>query len=162
DPVAFLGDLPYPPSNLTAEDVGPLADAAVARASTAWPWFARTFTRADYVAALEAYRNQPDDFGVQEIRRAAEWATTHGIPASRLLMGEFGTIGGTGSQARVRMEDRWQLLADKVRAAEEAGIAWSVWSWTSDFGIATGPGRRIDPGACAALGLTGCTAPTGN
>ncbi|MFN4202271.1 MAG: glycoside hydrolase family 5 protein [Tabrizicola sp.] len=162
DPVAFLSDLPYPPSRLKAGDVGPLADAAVSRASTAWPWFARTFTREDYVAALEAYRNQPDDFGVQEIRRAAEWAKAHGIPASRLLMGEFGTIGGEDSTARVRIEDRWQLLADKRSAAEAAGIAWSVWSWISDFGIATGPDRTIDPAACAALDLTGCTASTGN
>ncbi|WP_160147726.1 glycoside hydrolase family 5 protein [Tabrizicola flagellatus] len=162
DRVAFLSDLPYPPSRLKPEALEPLADAAVARAAEAWQWFARDFTRQDYVAALEEYRSLPEDFGVQEIQRAAAWAKAHGIPTSRLLMGEFGTIGGQDSKARVRAEDRWQLLADKRRAAEEVGIAWSVWSWISDFGIATGPDRTIDPGACAALGLTGCAAPTGN
>ncbi|MFN3280494.1 MAG: glycoside hydrolase family 5 protein, partial [Tabrizicola sp.] len=149
DLVAFLSDLPYPPSRLKAEEVGPLADAAVARAGEARQWFARNLTRQEFVAALEEYRTLPDDIGVQEIRRAAEWARAHGIPAARLLLGEFGTIGGEDSTARVRAEDRWQLLADKRRAAEAAGIAWSVWSWISDFGIATGPDRTIAPGACA-------------
>lgn len=48
--------------------------------------------------------------------------------------------------SRLRAERRWRLLAEKRRAAETAGIAWSVWSWISDFGIATGPDRTVAPG----------------
>ncbi len=158
-PVAFLTDLPYPPSHLRADSVDDLADLAATRAKGSTRWFAKDFTPEDFRAEIKAYRALPDDAALSDIRRAADWAQAHDIPTSRLLLGEFGAIGGSETGGNVRPADRWRFLADKSRAAEDLGIGWAVWSWTADFGIAEGRNRRLIPAACGALRLRRCTGP---
>jgi endoglucanase len=84
----------------------------------------------------------------------ANWAQAHKIPASRILLGEFGVIRG----------DKFAALNDQARApliqllrteAEKHGFAWSCWSWSGSFGISrTETSRDFSPVLLKALGLS--------
>jgi hypothetical protein len=155
-PVAFLTEIPYPPSRVAESDVDRLADLAFARAEASALWFADGITREAIRAEIEGYRALPDDVSARDLSAALDWARTHGIPPERLILGEFGVIGGIAEEASVLPEDRLRFLADKRGAAEAAGVAWSVWSWVGSLGIAEGPDRAFLPGICDALALSGC------
>ena len=85
--------------------------------------------------------------------RVEAWARQHGIPASRIMLGEFGVIRG----------DTYRPLGDEARAplialvrtqAEARGYAWSCWSWSGSFGISrTATSREFSPVLLQALGL---------
>lgn len=85
------------------------------------------------------------------------WAGAHGIPTSRLFLGEFGVIamsddGRMGAFAA----DRLRYLEAVRRKAEEHGIPWSVWEYSNRWGMSiilpTGPAIP-DTAMLKALGL---------
>ena len=134
----YLAEVPYPPSRLTSAAIDRLARAAADRARGA-------HRARDFRYRLEAYRRAGDAVAAAPIALVADWADRHGIPRHRLLLGEFGAMPADG---------RLQLLADKRRAAEAAGIAWAVWSWGDAMAITTGGTvRQLDPAVLEALGL---------
>ncbi len=152
--LAYLAALPYPPSTLDDATAASLIDAAEARARGATDWFAKTVTRESLTGLVDLYRSQPDDIAAQDIKLALEWAAGHGIPPSRLFLGEFGTTGGDADSG-VTSEDRLAFIADKRSAAETAGISWAVWSWVGPLAIAQdNRDRKFLPGICPALGLS--------
>jgi endoglucanase len=83
----------------------------------------------------------------------ANWAKAHNIPASRILLGEFGVIRGDKYSA-LSEEARAPLLELKRREAEKYGFAWSCWSWGGSFGISRDDkARAFSPVLLNALGL---------
>lgn len=149
-PVRYLRGLPYPPSKMTPEIAEKVIAETEARMTAAEG-------QADTEAiekAVNEYAAIPDSDVVQEIMVAADWADMHGIPRSRLLLGEFGalhTVDGTEQP----MEWYHAFLSAKREAAEAAGMGWAVLSWSGDMGVAMpgDPERRLSPDTCRALGL---------
>ncbi len=82
-----------------------------------------------------------------EIKRAADWATTHGVP---VYCGEFGVYAKFAAR-----EGRVAWLADMTAALDEFRIGRAMWDYCGGFDLASGePGKRtLDPGAAEALGM---------
>jgi hypothetical protein len=88
---------------------------------------------------------------------AANWADRHGIPTTRLFMGEFGAILITPDGRMGALdEDRLRYLGAVRANAERYGIPWSVWEYSNPFGMSVivpdGPAVP-DRGLMNALGL---------
>ena len=149
-PVKYLLDLPYPPSLMTAEIAAQVTAAAEARMTAA-----EGSADAGAIAqAVQEYVDTPDSAVTDEIAVAARWADAHGIPRSRILLGEFGALH-TVDGVTQPLEWYHRFLADKREAAEGVGMGWAVLSWSSDMGVAVpgDPERRLSPDTCRALGL---------
>ena len=91
------------------------------------------------------------------INEAVAWAGRHGIPTSRLFMGEFGCYGlAADGRSGARDEDRLRYLAAVRLEAEGHGIPWAVWEYSNPHGISLiapwGPAVP-DGGMLQALGL---------
>lgn len=70
------------------------------------------------------------------IGEAVTWATSHGIPAKRLFLGEFGVLAEDAEGRRGAAEpDRLRYLAAVRQTAEAAGMAWSVWEYSNPWGM---------------------------
>lgn len=149
-PIKYLLDLPYPPSLMTPEIAAQVTAAAEAR-MTAAEGSADTEAIAQ---AVQDYKDTPDTAVAEEIAVATRWADTHGIPRSQILLGEFGALHTVDG---VSQPPEWYhgFLADKRKAAEDAGMGWAVLSWSGGMGVAApdDPDRRLSPETCAALGL---------
>lgn len=152
-PTGFFSDVPYPPERIDDALAQTLVTAAEARARAA----GSTIAPAELAQTMADYRSGGRAIVGADIRRAAAWADSHGIPRHRLLLGEFGAMREDMSGRRFSQPDRASFLADKREAAEAQGIGWSVWVWTGTFGIAADDkSRAISPEVCASLDLTGC------
>lgn len=70
------------------------------------------------------------------IGAAITWAKSHGIPTTRLFLGEFGVLAEDAEGRRGAAEpDRLRYLATVRRIAEAAGIPWSVWEYSNPWGM---------------------------
>ncbi len=152
-PLKYISRLPYPPSSLDDVTAMERAAAAALRMQAA----EGAADPAAIAAEIAAYRAMPDDIGPAVSARAAEWAARHGIPARRLILGEFGAIH-TDQEGRFQGDDALRYIADQRAGAEQQGIAWAVWSLTGEMAVTLpdDPARVMDPAVCAALGLAGC------
>jgi endoglucanase len=152
-PNALFADVPYPPEMIDDTLAARLVAEARARAKAA----NSDIDPAALEQAMADYRSTGRAIVETETRRAADWADKHGIPRSRLLLGEFGAMREDMSGRRFQNLGRETFLADKRQAAEAQGIGWAVWVWTGTFGITEDDqSRQIAPATCAALGLAGC------
>jgi endoglucanase len=149
-PQKYIWDLPYPPLAITDEIAAAVATAAAERMAAA-----EGQADMDLIEkAIADYRALPPTAVSYDATRAAEWADQHGIPRSRLYMGEFGALHTDGDRSLPR---EWfhAFLQDKRSAADEAGIPWAVLTYVGGMDIAPAddPERRLAPETCAALGL---------
>jgi hypothetical protein len=84
----------------------------------------------------------------------AAWATSAGVPASHVIIGEFGVMiqgGGFGGQP-ADLAARAQWMHDVSSAATAHGFPWSVWGYHGQFGIVSDNTSRIlDPAVIQAL-----------
>jgi endoglucanase len=86
--------------------------------------------------------------------QAVAWAGQHGIPHSRLFLGEFGAIKQDAAEVPARLESRAALISAIRHQAEGLGIGWSVWVYGGSFGITTDDtSRKLEPRILTALGL---------
>jgi endoglucanase len=98
-----------------------------------------------------------------DIGRVSAWAQTHGIPAERIFMGEFGVIRPKRTDApgtwRPYGDDRIEWHNDVRVAAEQAGFRWAMFSYMGNFGLLSsrdllaGTPRIAEPALVSALGL---------
>jgi endoglucanase len=149
-PVKYLRDMPYPPSLMTPE-----ITARVIAESEAAMAVAEGSADSEAIArAVHEYAKTPDAEVSYEISVAAEWADNHQIPRNRILLGEFGALHTVDGYAQPR-EWYYAFLADKRRAAEDAGMSWAVYNWSGGMGVGQpdDPDRRLSPQTCSALGL---------
>jgi hypothetical protein len=102
-----------------------------------------------------------DNWGRRQLRarfdEAAHWAEEHGIPVSRLFMGEFGAGLISANYRRGAFEADRSRYVEAVRSQAEArDIPWSVWEFSNPFGMSVirieGPAVP-DRGLIEALGL---------
>lgn len=136
DESVFASGLPWPaskgsPEAVVAElkarmDVAGLSDTQQAATLRAMhPYIAQYFDEDWGQAQLEA-----------RVDQAVDWARAHGIPSSRLFMGEFGVIlmspdGKMGASD----PDRTRYLAAVRGAAEARSIPWAVWEYSNPWGM---------------------------
>ncbi len=153
-PESVLNGMLYPPDRITDAIAADIAAEGMRRAKAE----GRDIARTDIADAIAAYRALPRAATTAELHQALDWAIAHSIPPRRLLMGEFGAQrrgddGGPEFDAK-----GWQAyITDKRSEAERLGIPWAVWSFDGSMGIdSPATPHRMDAGACAALGLTGC------
>ena len=84
----------------------------------------------------------------------ADWARQHGIPASRVFIGEFGVLRRERDTRGARCEDRMRWLSDVRRIAERHGFSWSYFNYDGPFALTVDDGRQLDRAVLASLGLT--------
>lgn len=88
---------------------------------------------------------------------AAAWADKHGIPRSRLLLGEFGMIRQEyGNPYVVPAAERAAYYRDAIALAEERGIGWAMWSYSGAFGVVEEfDSRKAEPDVLDMIGSLG-------
>jgi endoglucanase len=153
DEAEFLVGLQWPVSH---DNIVAVRDAAFARIETTKkpPAAVKEFkemTRkllSDYeLTAHDGNRIQSDFAAV------AAWAREQGVPARRILLGEFGCV--RSSHAQPLGADRVQWLRAIRHAAQEFGFPWALWACKGYGGMALFDEQdRMDAGIAEALGLT--------
>lgn len=89
------------------------------------------------------------------------WAGRHGVPANRLLLGEFGVMAANDRRGGALDADRYRWLDAVRREAEALGAAWAYWEYSNPHGMSlttVDQSRRPDTVALKALGLATDTA----
>ncbi len=150
---ALFAGVPYPPDAVDDGLATRLVADAVRRADAAGQ---ADMTAAVLAAELQAYRDLAADASTEDIARVAGWADAHGVPRSRIFVGEFGVIRDNGAAVAVPPASRAAFLDAKISAIEAAGFGWAVYSWTGSLAVADPRSYRMDPALCPALRLTGC------
>lgn len=105
----------------------------------------------DYVDAL--LRTLPGAAQIsQDFAEVAGWATAKGIPAGRVLLGEFGCVGS--ADGRPLGQDRLRWLRGVRTAGEAAGFGWAYWAYKGHGGMELVRADGVlDPDTLDALGL---------
>ena len=151
----FLAGVPYPADSrpigeaitksLTRIDQGGLPDGETKQA------------RADAEKRLSSYAHSNFDRGTidRAFARVEQWAQQHRIPASRIMLGEFGAIETELQRNGVGAAERRNWFRDVREEAERRGFAWAAWVYREEGGFSlTPPGASsIEPGILTALGL---------
>jgi endoglucanase len=148
-----LADVPYPARARPLRDS--LAATAAVIEGSGLPPAQKLEAMAEARRMLEDYHRS--DFGRTSIARAfgrvAGWAQRNGIPADRILLGEFGVMRSGHALRGARAPERQQWFADVRAEAKSHGFRWAAWAWRDDnFGLANRDGE-IDPAMIEALGL---------
>lgn len=156
NPARFLANVPYP------ADARPLDESVTA---TLGAIEASQLSRgamkdayADALKRLQSYRSSR--FGRETVARAfdrvARWAQVHGVPADRILLGEFGAVRTERQLTEPGASERPRWFRDVREEAERRGFGWAVWVYRGSGGFALAPpeaGTPIDSAILAALGL---------
>jgi hypothetical protein len=93
---------------------------------------------------------------VARFAEVKEWAAQHGIPPSRILLGEFGVTAPHGKSGGASDADRYRWLNAVRKEAEALNVAWAYWEYSNPYGMSltsADDARRPDPVAVKALGL---------
>lgn len=157
DPGRYLTHLPYPAARLDDADGKRLLREARSRIAREVVDANRRKeldagvgrTLADYRATEAGPATIAADF-----QRVSDWATENGIPAERILLGEFGIFQDGADPA-----SRIALIEATRAAADEKGFAWAVFcagltSAKQGFAvIGDGQTLTLEPKVKAALGL---------
>ena len=156
-PARFLTHLPYPASALGAAQGERLLAGARARiaASVKDPAKRDELSTAVGKALTEYATSGAGPAAVsRDFARVADWARWHGVPARRILLGEFGVFQDEADPAA-----RLALLKATREAAEAAGFSWAIYpagltQARRSFGIIGDAATlAVEPGVRASLGL---------
>jgi hypothetical protein len=152
----YLTDVPYPARARPIEESIAATEATIALAKLA-PSQQR---QAEAAArdALESYRASAFDRAAitDDFDKMARWAREHGVPAQRVILGEFGAMDNAQRGLATREAERLRWIADVRKEAEAHGFAWAAWvhSGSIGFSLVAHPGSaELDPAVLAALGL---------
>jgi endoglucanase len=131
----YLTDVPYP---ATARPLQDSIDATAATiAASALSPTQKTLALQDARRQLESYRTS--SFDRSSIARSfdlvARWARDHGVPANRIILGEFGAKKNEKSSAS-RSAERARWFRDVREAAEARGFIWAAWVYRGSGGFA--------------------------
>jgi hypothetical protein len=160
NPARYLADVPYPARARPLDDS--LAATATLIAGTDLPTGKKAFAYQDAQARLESYRASDfDDRTISaDFARIARWANSRGIPADRILLGEFGANQTASQLSGTGAAERAQWFHDVSRAAETNGFGWAAWAYRGGgFALARSDiADEIDPRIADGLGLHAGTA----
>lgn len=157
DPGRYLTHLPYPAATLdkaTGKRLLREARSRIAR-GVADPKRKKELDAAvaEALADYRATKAGPATIAA-DFKRVGDWATDNGIPADRLLLGEFGIFQDGADRG-----SRIALIEATRAAAEERGFAWAVYSaglTSAGQGfsvIGDGKALTLEPQVKKALGL---------
>jgi hypothetical protein len=159
-PEAYVKDLAWPPSQAQARQA---AQSTVARIA-ADPRLSREEKASITAKALKAlgrYASETEGEARvdRDFREVADWAAAHGVPAGRVLVGEFGAFRRPDETPAARAV-RLAWLEAVRRAAEMRAFGWAIWVLQGDepggggFGILRqGQVEGMDMDVIRALGL---------
>ena len=156
NPARYLADVPYPADAHSLDDSLTATAASIAATDLSEPRKSLAFQ--DAQARLEDYQASGFDAGtvVKNFAQLARWAQSRGIPADRVMLGEFGARRTALQLSGERARERAQWFHDVRRAAQAMGFPWAVWAYRGGGGFAlaqSGSGDGIEPDIAAALGL---------
>ncbi len=153
---SYFADLPFPPELVTDSMARKLVAEAGKRALANPKAAAKNLLRSNLRRALEDYRKNGREVLAQPFRDVDAWREKHGVPANRIILGEFGAI--REDQGRIVTKPEWRaaLMREIREQAEQRGFAWAVWSHGGSFGVTTDDNSRTpEPIMMKALGLSG-------
>ncbi|MGH6671109.1 MAG: glycoside hydrolase family 5 protein [Xanthobacteraceae bacterium] len=151
----YLVDVPYPARARPLDDSLTATEALIAESDLSE--LRKALAYQDAQARLEDYR--ASGFDADTIERnfgeVARWAKRQGIPADRVLLGEFGARKTALQLHGSRAAERAGWFHDVSQAAAANGFGWAVWAYRGGgFGLAaTDAGDEIDPNIARALRL---------
>ncbi|TPL83311.1 glycoside hydrolase family 5 protein [Mesorhizobium sp. B2-3-14] len=97
---------------------------------------------------------RPDRWFVDKyIGQARDWADSHGIAPTRVIMGEFGALRTDARYVAAPNPDRARYIADVRQSAEASGFPWAFWDLFDGMGMMDDKTRSLDPAMVDALGL---------
>jgi endoglucanase len=152
----YLADVPYPALGRSLKDA---LDASAALIATSdLPSIQKSSAILDARQRLESYRKSAFDRGTiaQNFDRIARWARDRGVPADRIILGEFGARRQDGPLGQARNAERAQWIGDVRAEAEARGFIWAAWVYRDSGGfslVQPATGTELDPAAIEALGL---------
>lgn len=151
----YLGGLPYP--SRTAGDVRSLVLANVQADRSLAPGARRDVTVEALQKAAAFVRGGYDRARIaRDFDGVAAWASSHGIAADRVILGEFGVARFFADHAGADAASALGWQRDVRSEAEAHGFGWAVWALVGGtfMGITTGEDTTVlDPATLAALGL---------
>jgi endoglucanase len=152
----YLADVPYPARARPLDDSLAATAALIAASDLSAPRKSLAFQ--DAQKRLADYWSSGFDSGsiAGDFAQIAGWARSQGIPADRIMLGEFGARLTPLQLAGAGAAERAQWFHDVSQAAEASGFGWAVWTYrgVGGFALAEGEtGDAIDPRIAAALGL---------
>jgi endoglucanase len=121
----YITRLPFPPDEFSRTDAIARMTMAV-QADNRLNFVERQIILVKGRSALADYFDRPQGrpFIAAIIRRATQWADSHGLPRNRLLLGEFGAWGDSEKGADQASKVRYYSTV--VDEAKKAGIGWNV------------------------------------
>lgn len=138
DFIRYVTGLPYPPHTVQPAELEAALDAIRNTIRTEAPLVRRLGMLA-YLDELMAEIDTKEELDAAMDRPfsiISRWAAEHGVDPRNILLGEFGMIRQEyGNDHIVPASDRAAYLKDMIARAEEAGFAWSIWSYGGAFGI---------------------------
>jgi endoglucanase len=152
----YLADVPYPARARPIKDS--LAASAAKIADSALSPAEKLLALLDAGKRLESYRRSGFDGNAiaRRFTQIADWARAQGVPAERVLLGEFGARKTKRQLSGIRATERAQWFHDVRAAAQANGFGWAVWAYRGGGGFALARSETdndIEPGIAAALGL---------
>jgi endoglucanase len=156
NPARYLADVPYPADAHPIDES--LAATAASIAATNLSELRKSLAYQDAQARLENYAASGFDGGTikKSFAQIADWARARGIPADRVILGEFGARETASQHFGERARERAQWFHDVRTAAEAMGFGWSVWAYRGGGGFALAQSDTsddIEADIAAALGL---------
>jgi endoglucanase len=148
----YLTDVPYPARVRPMQESNDATAATIAAAplAAAQKPQAKTTARHD----LESYRASAFDRATVagDFDKVARWAREHGVPAHRIILGEFGAMNNAQRGLPTRQAERLRWFSDVREEAEARGFAWAAWVHSVGFSLVTRDGStELDPGTLRAL-----------
>jgi endoglucanase len=152
----YLADVPYPARARPLDDSLAATAALIAASDLSEPRKSLAFQ--DAQARLADYRASGFDAVTiaKDFAQIADWARTQGIPADRVMLGEFGARETALQLDGARAAERAQWFHDVSQTAESVGFGWAVWAYRGGGGFAlaqSDTSNDIEPGVAEALGL---------
>ncbi|MCB1487061.1 MAG: cellulase family glycosylhydrolase [Bauldia sp.] len=160
----YITSLPYPSSNVDAEEVMATVEDNVRADSSLGPGEQQAML-AEAAKTVDAYVAGDYDRSriATDFDAVTAWAGKYGIAPSRILMGEFGVMRTYGRYHGADPVSRGNWLRDIREEAEAHGFPWAVWQAWGYGGmaiVANDDTTDIDPVTLEALGLPpGATQP---
>lgn len=160
NPARYLADVAYPARSRPLDDSLTATVALIAATDLSAPQ--KSLAYQDAQARLEDYRASGFDAGTiaKDFTQIAHWAQSQGIPADRVMLGEFGARETALQLNGGRAAERAQWFHDVSGAAQSAGFGWAVWAYRGGGGFAlaqSDESNEIEPDVAEALGLNSHT-----
>jgi endoglucanase len=152
----YLTDVPYPALARPLQDSLDASAAVITATDLTAP--EKTLAKLDAREQLESYRRSSFDRGTiaGRFQQMADWARAHGVPGSRVILGEFGAIRNPRSVGATSNAERARWFRDVREEAERRGFAWAAWAYRGSGGFSLSKdetGLELEPVIAQALGL---------